>query len=244
MARQEHSSLRQSHQQGNRVGLTLLGEFAVRTGDGEIPLPMSAQRVLAFLALHERPVQRAFLAASLWLDSPETRAFASLRSALWRLRRPGEQLVRQVGQALALADDVEVDLRRSTAEARGILDGGDVAIDVDLLARDLLPDWYDDWLLIERERHRQLRLSALEALCDQLAGANRLHEALDAGLAAVAGDPLRESSHRALVRVHLAHGNVAEAVRQYDLYRRLLSDNLGLEPSERMEELIAPATRR
>lgn len=242
MASQVISSLRQSQGRG-RVRLTLLGTFALRCGPEPVALPMSAQRVLAFLALQDRPVQRSFLAASLWLDSPETRAFASLRSALWRLRRHGERLVRQTGQALSLGE-VDVDLRRSDAHARGVLAGGDGPIDVDLLQADLLPDWYDDWLLIERERHRQLRLNALELLCERLAEANRLPEALEAGLAALAGDPLRESSHRALVRVHLAHGNVAEAVRQYDLYRRLLSDNLGLEPSERMLELIEPATRR
>jgi DNA-binding SARP family transcriptional activator len=106
------------------------------------------------------------------------------------------------------------------------------------LCGDLLPDWYDDWLVIERERFRQLRLRALDALCDRLTRAGRLDDALAAGLAAVAGEPLRESAHRALIRVHLTDGNAAEAIRQYRMFGRLLREQLGIEPSERMKSLI------
>ena len=78
---------------------------------------------------------------------------------------------------------------------------------------------------------------------ERLTGAGRLKEALDVGLAAVAGEPLRESAQRALVRVHLAEGNVGEAIRQYRLYRRLLSEQLGIEPSRLMEDLVADFDR-
>jgi DNA-binding SARP family transcriptional activator len=58
-------------------------------------------------------------------------------------------------------------------------------------------------------------------------------------LAAVACEPLRESTHRAVVRAHLAEGNPAEALRQYRSYRQLLNDELGLPPSRQFQELIA-----
>jgi len=66
----------------------------------------------------------------------------------------------------------------------------------------------------------------------------RLEEALEVGLAAVAAEPLRESAHRAVVSVHLAEGNTAEAIRQYRLCRRLLKEQLGVEPSPRMHQLF------
>jgi DNA-binding SARP family transcriptional activator len=225
----------------SRVRLELLGAFNLVCGEEPVALPMSAQRVLAFVALHDRPLHRPFVAGSLWLDSPEERAFASLRSALWRLHRHGDDLVEPAGQRLALGSDVEVDLRESEALARRALDRADPAaleLASSALASDLLPDWYEDWVLIERERYRQLRLRALDALCDRLTAAGRFGEALDAGLAAVAGEPLRESAHRAVVRVHLAEGNAGEAVRQFRLCRRLLNEQLGIEPSERMRELV------
>ena len=98
-------------------------------------------------------------------------------------------------------------------------------------------------MLIEREQFRQLRLRALDAFCRRLTVAGRTGDALDAGLAALAGDALRESAHRALVCVHLAEGNVGEAIRQYRLCRRLLREQLGVAPSEQMEALLRSVTR-
>src|SRR5688572_24208060 len=73
--------------------LRVLESFHLAYDRAPVRLPMSAQRVLAFLALHERPLQRSYVAGSLWLDLPEARAHASLRSALWRLHRCGHSLV-------------------------------------------------------------------------------------------------------------------------------------------------------
>lgn len=202
---------------------------------------MSAQRVIAFVALHERPLQRAYVAGCLWLYTPEERAHANLRSALWRIHRGGHGLVDAVGSQLRLSPGIRVDLRETETLARRALEDGDIAgldIEPSTLAGDLLPDWYDEWVLLERERFRQLRLHALDVLCERLIHAGRLGEALDAGLAAVAGEPLRESAHRAVVRVHLAEGNVAEAMRQYRLFSRLVREQLGIAPSASMEELI------
>jgi DNA-binding SARP family transcriptional activator len=71
-----------------------------------------------------------------------------------------------------------------------------------------------------------------------LTAARRFQAAVEAGLAAVAGEPLRESAHGALIKAHLAEGNRGEAVRQYCVCRQLLRDHLGLEPSRQMENLV------
>ncbi len=231
------SSLRQI----GRPRLTLLGGFELLRGDEHVPLSTSAQRLLAFVALRDRPLQRSYVAGSLWLDSPEERAAANLRSALWRLHGCGMELVHCEGTQLSLDPGMIVDLREAEALAHHALDranGSDLDVDPSLLSGDLLPDWYDEWVVFERERFHQLRLRALDALCSRLADAGRLDGALEIGLAAVADDPLRESSHRAVVRVHLADGNIAEALRQNRLFRRLLNEQLGVEPSERMQELM------
>jgi DNA-binding SARP family transcriptional activator len=223
-----------------RVGLVLLGGFEVRIDGTPVQLAASAQRVVAFVALHDRPVRRVYVAGSLWLDVREERAAASLRSALWRIHRYCG-LIETAGELLRLDPGVRVDLREAEALARrGLRADGvdDLEADVSGLARDLLPGWYDDWVLIERERFRQLRLRSLDALCDRLSGAGRFGDALDAGLLSVAGEPLRESAHRAVVRAHLAEGNVSEALRQYRLCEQLLREQLGIAPSEQMRELI------
>jgi DNA-binding SARP family transcriptional activator len=227
--------------------LSLLGGFELRCAGHDVAVSRSGQRLLALLALQARPLERLWVAGTLWLDATEERAGASLRSALWRLPQPGGVAVVEASPThLRLARDLDVDVHELAARARGLespagLPGPDV--DPSALARDLLPDWYEDWVVLERERFRQLRLHALEALCRRLTQAGRFGAAVQAGLAAVAGEPLRESAHRTLIQAHLAEGNPGEAVRQYHLYRRLLAGELAIEPSAAIRELVRPLLR-
>ena len=221
--------------------LRLLNGFQLTADRAVVPLPLSAQRVLALLALSGRPLVRFHVAAVLWPDTPEDNARADLRTALWRLHRPGASIVSTEGSRLGLRPEVTVDLhalltlgRRLVSEA----DGADGDVDLTLLQGDLLPDWYDDWVIMERERVRQLRLHALEILCDRLTAAGRFGQAIEAGLAAVATEPLRESAHLLLIKAYLAEGNRYEAVRQYRRHRDMLRDELGVAPSEQVEQLM------
>jgi DNA-binding SARP family transcriptional activator len=223
--------------------LALLGGFRLTCGGKQIALAMSCQRLLALLALHDRALHRSFVAATLWLEASEDRAAGNLRSALWRLRRTGHELLEATGSQLRLAPSLAVDLHSATARAHRLLDSPADVEDGDLdeasLLSDLLPDWYDEWLLVERERFRELRLRALERLCEQLAAVGRHGRAIECVLAAIQGDPLRETSHRALIKIYLAEGNQADAIHQYRLYRELLNGRLGLDPSHQMAELVA-----
>jgi DNA-binding SARP family transcriptional activator len=211
--------------------------------DGEpVQCPLTAQRLLAFLGLHDRPLQRLFVAGKLWTDSTEERALASLRSAIYRANRPAAPpLVRVVDSRLLLDAEVRVDVREASAQAHRLIDGEaceDASRAGALLGGELLPDWYDDWLIIERERFRQLRLHGLEALSARLLERERFGEAAEAALSAIAGEPLRESAHRALIRVHLAEGNPSEALRHFELFRRMLQEELGLAPSVQLVALV------
>lgn len=222
--------------------LGLLHGFEVRLGGRSVDLPVSVQRLVAFLALHDRPLQRLHVAGSLWLDSSEEHANASLRTALWRLGRQGCTIVEASGNQVGIAPGVTVDLHRAREQARRVLrQGAAMPDDLDVLceAGELLPDWYDDWVLVERERFRQLRLHALEALCEELTAAGRFAAAIEAGHASVAAEPLRESAHRLLIEAYLAEGNPGEAIRQYRFFRDVLRSELGLEPSPQMERLVA-----
>jgi DNA-binding SARP family transcriptional activator len=224
------------------VSLTLLNAFELRCDGETVTLPLSAQRLLAFVALHEHPLQRVYVAGTLWIDANDERAGASLRSSLWRLNRPGHLLVEATGTHLSLAQGIDVDLHQALALARRLLDGSADTNDLEAgetaLGGELLPDWYDDWLLFERERFRQVSLHALEALAERLVGAGQVARALEAALSAVRAEPLREGAHRVLIGVHLAEGNRGEALRQYELCRRLLRERLGVAPSAQLDELL------
>lgn len=128
----------------------------------------------------------------------------SLRSALWRLPHPPDLLVALTSDHIALSPAVAVDLREGEALAHRVLDPAqeldDVAeVNEEVLTADVLPDWTEDWVLMERERYHQLRLRALEALCRRLCASGRFGQAVQAGMAAVSGEPLRESARRALI---------------------------------------------
>jgi DNA-binding SARP family transcriptional activator len=226
----------------DQVRLSLLEGFELRRGGLRVPLPTTAQRLVVFLALQRRPVLRSYVAGNLWAEATEVHATASLRSALWRLRRADQRLIEANVTHLRIAKEVAVDYEQTTSWARRLIDDPSIAPSLDLdtagLASELLPDWSEDWVLLERERFRQLRLHALEVLCSQLADMGHYVQALEAGLTAVGCEPLRESAHKLLIQVHLAEGNRNEALRQYRTYRQLLKDDLGLPPSPELTLLV------
>jgi DNA-binding SARP family transcriptional activator len=224
--------------------LHLLGEFSLVHRRHVVPAGSATQRLLAYLALTDGPVRRTHVAGALWLCGTASQASANLRAVLCRLPRPGGRpLVQSDGTHVHLARHIDVDLARAQDRIRRVRTPGPLGpLDPEcpqLLSKDLLPAWDDDWLIVDRERHRQLRLHALEDLSQSLCGQGRYDEALTAALAAVAGEPLRESSHRRVIEVHLAERNAAEALRQYESYRRMLREELGLPPSDAIRSLVA-----
>ncbi|MDQ2814570.1 MAG: transcriptional regulator [Actinomycetota bacterium] len=227
--------------------LRLLGRFELYQGTCPLHVSPSGERLLAYLGIRSEPVGRGSAAAELWPGCTDARAAANLRSAVWRL--PGHDqggLIAASPQHLALDARVSVDLHDLTRQ----VDPGGAArrsgtdVGVDVLRQDVLPEWPEEWLIGTREWFRQIRLHALEALCDRYRDDGRLDAALNAGITAVAADPLRESAHRRLTLVHIEEGNFAEALRQYDVFRRLMRTELGLPPSPHFRRLVAPLLGR
>jgi DNA-binding SARP family transcriptional activator len=194
------------------------------------------------LALHPTTLSRAFVAGSLWPERPDHQAHGSLRTAVWRLQKLCSGLLTVSARDLALTSDVAVDVREFMRSAQRLLAGSarqseSPEPDWPWSSMELLPGWYDDWVVAERERIRQLHLHALESVAERLTTRGYFGSALEAALRVVRMDPLRESAHRLVIQVHLAEGNMREALRQYMIYRSLLWDELQVAPSGRMEEL-------
>jgi DNA-binding SARP family transcriptional activator len=232
-----------------KLRILMQGCFAVVRDQARISMPHTSERLVALLALRGCPLARAGVASSLWSSATGDRGAAALRTALWRLSSSaGRGLVTTRGHDLVLGDGVDIDFRRTARRARDVVagraadvDSSDVALIRD--AGDLLPDWYEDWVIIERERFRELRVEALERICRDLSALGRYGDAVQAGLAAVAAEPLRESAHEALIAAHVAESNRADALRQYDLLRELLRRDLDLEPSPALRQRLGPLTR-
>lgn len=226
------------------VSLKLTGEFEPSVGSRRLTLSHGVARMLAYLALHDRPVNRSRLACELWPEVGEKQAANSLRTTLWRAGRACRCLVTAESDRLRLNPAVQVDVTELSGLANRLIHHptGDDLDHLPKLIRsaELLPDWDDEWVAADRERFRLLRLEALERAASALIERSCLGDALIAALASVQSEPLRESCRRLVVEVHLKSGNVAEALRSYYGYRTLLRDELGLAPSRLMQHLVAP----
>jgi DNA-binding SARP family transcriptional activator len=227
------------------VSVGVLGGFECDHDGRRVRLPLGAQRLLALLALSDGGTHRSGAAERLWPDSPAKRAAGNLRSALSQGRRVAQTtVIESLGSRLRLAPSVLVDLHDVQRRAKEALDHPSLPTDLACeslaaaLGRELLPEWSDDWLMLERQRWEQVRLYALEGLAEALLGRERYLAAMKTALAAIAVEPVRETAHRTVVQVHLAQGNPASAIVHYQRYRALLRRELGVGPSSRLTRLI------
>lgn len=225
--------------------ISLLDGFRLEEDGVSVLLPDGSQRLLALLALKGRSVRRSTAAGTLWPAVAENHASSSLRSALARLSPGARAGVLATTTEIGLSDDVAVDLWDSRELAQLLMapERSSPASEPDVdaiadLSHEILPGWYDDWVIVEAEDWRQVRLHALEALADRLSQRRQYADAAMAALAAVRAEPLRESPRAALIRVHIAEGNPSEALREFARYGDLLGLELGIEPTERLRGLV------
>jgi DNA-binding SARP family transcriptional activator len=235
--------------------ITLLDGFRLARGKREVPLHRREQRLVALLALQgTRP--RAYLAGVLWPDSTEQHATGNLRAALWRTDREAPGLLDHDRGGVRFDAPVRVDtegLNRASGRIAAwrqspetVDESACVRLLPVLLRGDLLPGWYDDWVIYERARLARLRLLGLQALAELFIGLGRITEALVAASTAMSIEPLHEPAIRSLVRAEIEDGDFSGALRDYDDYRVRVLAELGVPPSERLEALVRPllAARR
>jgi DNA-binding SARP family transcriptional activator len=229
--------------------LSLFGWWQLRRADTEFSPRRREQRLIALLALQgARP--RSYVAGVLWPDSTEQRATGNLRAAVWRIEHELPGLLLHDRTRLSLEDPVRLDVDTFTRCATAIFGwrSGNQPLDAAgcvrclpvLLRGDLLPGWYDDWVIYERARLAQLRLHALELLADLLVDRGETSAALVAASTAVAIEPLHEAATRALIRAHIEDGDYPGALRDYEAYRSRVQAELGLRPSARLQGLVRP----
>jgi len=232
---------------GESAVLLFGGPYVIQNGS-RLEVPDGSKRLLVFVALSNGKVDRRYAAGSLWPEGSDERAAGNLRSALWRLKCAGIDVVESDKCTLGMRPGTVVDVGVVGEWAARLVDGTAAHGDLCLLnwrwdALDLLPGWYDDWVIFERERIRQRLLHALEALSRRLVELGRCAEAVDAAISAVSADPLRESANRVLIEAHLAEGNLVEARRTYDRYRDNVRRELGVEPGEQLASLVRAGYR-
>lgn len=222
--------------------IRLLGQFDVRRGDTPIELPSRpAQSLLAFLVLHpNQEHRRERLAGMLWPDSDEANARSNLRHALWRLRKAigGEYLE---GDKISLAfrpgEDCWVDVYQLEAEIPPEADDSAWAAALEVYRGPLLPGFYEDWVLRERERLHARVEARLQQYLDRLMAAGRWEEVRHWAERWLALGQASEPAFRALMQAHAASGDLAGVAAVYQRCQVALREELGVEPSEQTRRL-------
>jgi DNA-binding SARP family transcriptional activator len=203
----------------------------------------SAQRawsLLAYLALSPGPQARADLAAHFWPDVLDSSARASLRSAVWSLRRclgpvaTPHLIVDRNCVGLAPGPELWVDVGAFDT----LVQAGREREAVELCRGELLAGFDEEWALMARDAHREHLLDALERLAGSSEAAGEQDEALDWSRRAVAVDPLSEDAHRSLIARLAASGDRARALMVYRALAERLRRELSVAPSPATRALV------
>jgi DNA-binding SARP family transcriptional activator len=234
------------------VEFRILGPLEVVDDGRALRLGSRKQRaLLALFVLHAgKVVSRDRLIDDLWHGAPPAAAETTLRAHISRLRSvlgASRLLSRPPGYSLVLAPE-ELDAARCErllAEARGALARGGAAEAADGL-RSALGLWrgsvladvaYEPFAQGEIARLEELRLAVLEERIEADLAVARHADLVGELEALVAEHPLRERLRGQLMLALYRSGRQAEALERYGEARRVLTDELGLEPSRRLKDL-------
>ncbi len=217
--------------------IQLLGRFAVSVDGRPVDLHLrAAQSLLAYLALSAgRAHRREQLAGLLWPDADEASAKGNLRHTLWRLRKALGEQDGLLADDLTIAFDAAADY---WLDARVFAGKPDIGASADGLVQavavyegELLPGFYDEWVVLERERLRASHEAWMAVLLDKLVAAERWDDVIEWGERWIAQGHTPEAAYRALI---VAHGNRGDSSGTAMAYRRCveaLRSELGVEPS-------------
>ena len=233
------------------VEIRLLGGFEARPAGGiSAPLPKKTQALLAYLALTPGTAHpRDKLATLLWGERADAHAQDSLRHALSAIRRAFPSPLLNDGQGVSLSPDAaEVDVAcLQEAMSTGTPDGFERA--VDLYRGDLLEglvvdeEPFEAWLLVERERLRELVLEALARLVSHHTAAGQVERAVRSAQRLLALDPLQEAAHRTLMRLYLRQSRRGAALQQYQICVGVLQRELAADPEPETQALYREMLR-
>ncbi len=221
--------------------LAVLGGMAVDIDGTAVDAPPARRpwSLLAYLALHPGRHARGDLAACFWPEVLDASSRASLRSAVWALRRElgpaADGLLVADRDSIGLADQgIWID----AAQFARLVDAGELEAAVELCRGPLLAGFDDEWVIRAREEHNERLLAVLERLA---ASADRVGDDQGALLwtrRQVAIDPYGEEAHRRLIARLAERGDRAAALVLYRTLADRLRRELGVAPSPATQQLI------
>lgn len=226
---------------GQQFQLCLLGGWDLVARGTPLPLFTREQRLTAVLGLWRQRRPRPALAGTLWPTSTDEHALGSLRVAVRKIRVAAPGLLESTRSSVALTDHVVVDVH--LVQSVLTLPPADLLAEPGLLDvldhPELLPGWYDDWLLVYREQMDQRRLRMLVTTARLAFDAGDWPITLAAASLACRIEPLHDRANELVVLSLLRSHDRVGALRALEAYRDLLRRELGVAPSAALERVVA-----
>ena len=229
-----------------KLEIRLLGSPQFLRANSPIPSFISSKvpALLAYLAVTRRAHSRDKLAALFWGEMTDADAKNNLRQALTNLRKFFEDELTITRDTIEFTGDAFVDSLEfdSTLRSASSLDLQPASVilteSLRLYRGDFLEGFhireapeFEDWLLAERSRLRELALQALHTLTHFHTTSGQFTEAITFAARLLAFDPWREEAHRQLMLLQARTGQVSAALTQYETCKKILEKELGVEPS-------------
>jgi len=224
----------------------LLGRFEVsRDGKTVAITSRPAQSLFAYLILNAGTAhRREKLAGMLWPDSLEETARDNLRHALWRVRKalPSKPIVEYLrADDLSIAFNGSAEYWLDTDRLEKLSESASANELMAVLSAyhgELLPGFYDEWVLLEREHLYSIFEHHMARLMSLLQDENRWLDILDWGERWIKLGQKPEPAYRALMIAHAAKGDMSKVAATYERCVKSLRE-FGIEPSEQTKELYA-----
>jgi len=226
----------------------LLGKFEVHVNglSAEIPL-RAAQSLLAYLMLNAgTPYRREQLAGLFWPDMTDANARHNLRQILSRLRKTiGEQYIAADDLTIAFdaTADYWLDAQVLARKVETKTSAEELIEAVSVYSGELLPGFYDEWVLLERERMQAAFEHKMTLLLDQLIEAKLWDDVLHWGERWIALGQTPEAAYRAMITAYGARGAASQVVAMYQRCEEALRRDLGVEPSPQTRAALEQAKR-
>ena len=222
--------------------LDLLGSWRLRRDNEILHVATRQQRLIAALAVRG-PSMRGYLSGLLWPECPDARALESLRVSVHLISRQVPCLIVNGGAMLSLDERVDVDVQRIRSRIEALQEdrqtGNAASFVHELRDAELLPGWYEDWVVFAQNRLSEERFQALALLARKSLAAGDSETAAEAAHATLEIEPLYERAVALLVTAELQCGNPGAALRAYERYRDQLGKDMGLVPSGSLTALVA-----
>jgi DNA-binding SARP family transcriptional activator/predicted ATPase len=225
----------------------LLGQFKLLGNDRTFELPSRpAQSLLAYLVLNAGVThRREKLASLIWPEANETNARSYLRQALWRIGKSLEDASFSRDEYLKISDIsvtfdnksdywLDVDLLWE-GEKKHSLD--EMIAIVQLYRGELLPGFYEEWVVLERDRLETAYHQKMNLLLEGLLQAGHWEEALKWSEQWIRLGHLPEAAFRAMLRAHAGFGDQGMLRVTYQRCVEALKRELDLEPSAETKRL-------